>query len=155
MKHKKFRSIIHDNKKKVFKLEYTSGLYLECPYSALGIKLKVLESGLDKETGNHTFYFILEDGTTDYVPFDQPLSIANNADYVKEQALYEITKEINFFIKKEKISKNEIARRLNTSTSQLARLLDTTNYKKEMSRLIEIAVILNYTFSWEFHKKAV
>lgn len=38
--------------------------------------------------------------------------------------------------------------------SQLSRLLDTTNYRKELSRLIEIAAMLNYEFRWEFRKAA-
>ena len=52
----------------------------------------------------------------------------------------------------EKVPKREIARRLNTSMSQLTRLLNTTNYEKELSRLIEIAAILNYELKWEFKK---
>lgn len=77
-----------------------------------------------------------------------------NPEYVKEQTLYQMTKRINQFIASEKISKRELARRLNTSMSQLSRLLDTSNYRKELSRLIEIATILDYEFKWEF-KKAV
>ncbi|MBI3535811.1 MAG: hypothetical protein HY072_10055 [Deltaproteobacteria bacterium] len=154
MKHKKFKKAEFDNKKRVFHLEYTSGLKLDCPYFALTIKGKVLQSGPDVETGGHSFYFISENRKKDYVPFDQPLHIAQNPAYVKEQTLYQMTKWINEFIKCESISKRELARRLNTSLSQLARLLDTTNYKKELSRLIEIAATMNYEFKWEFKKAA-
>jgi hypothetical protein len=154
MKHKKFKKVEFDNKKRVFHLEYTSGLRLDCPYSALKIKGKVVDAGPDAEVGGHSFYFTLENGEKDYVPYDQPLHIAQNPEYVKEQTLYQMTKRLNEFIKREGVSKRELARRLNTSLSQLARLLDTTNYKKEMSRLIEIAAILNYEFRWDFEKAA-
>lgn len=154
MKHKKFKKVIHDNKKRVFHLEYTSGLKVDCPYSSLGIKEKVLDAAPDEEAGEHSFYFVLESGRKDYVPYDQPLHIAQVPEYVKEQALYEITKAINEFIREGKVSKRELTRRLGTSMSQLSRLLDPTNYKKELSRLIEIAAMLNYEFKWEFKKAA-
>ena len=100
MKHKKFKKVILDNKKRVFHLEYTSGLKLECPYSALGIHEKVMDAAPDSEVGGHSFYFILESGKKEYVPFDQPLHIAQTPEYVKQQTLYEITKAINEFIDK-------------------------------------------------------
>jgi len=154
MKHKKFKAVEFDNKKRLFHLSYTSGLKVECPYSALGIHEKVTDAAPDSESGDHAFYFVLESGKKDYVPYDQPLHIAQNPDYVKQDTLYKMTKAINEFIRKEKVPKRELARRLNTSMSQLSRLLDVTNYKKELSRLIEIAAMLNYEFKWKF-KKAV
>ncbi len=118
----------------------------------LGIQKKVVEAGPDEEVGGHSFYFVLEDGKKDVVPYDQPLHIAQHPEYLKEQTLYGMTKRINQFIGQEKISKRELARRLGTSMSQLTRLLNPTNYKKELSRLIEIAAILDYEFTWEFKK---
>lgn len=76
MKHKKFKKVTFDNKKRMFHLEYTSGLKIECPYSALGIRENVTDAGPDSEVGRHSFYFILKNGKKDYVPYDQPLHIA-------------------------------------------------------------------------------
>jgi len=154
MKHKKFKKAEFDNRKRVFHLEYTSGLKIECPYSALGIHGKVIESAPDTEAGHHSFYFILENNKKEFVPFDQPLYITQNPEYVKQHTLYEVTKQLNEFIERGKVSKRELARRLGTSLSQLARLLDSSNYKKELSRLIELAAILDYEFKWEFKKAA-
>lgn len=154
MKHKKFKKVAFDNKKRVFILEYTSGLKVDCPYSCLGIKGKIIEAGSDVEVGHHSFYFVTENGKKDFVPYDQPLHIVQNPEYVKHQTLYEVTKQLNGLIEKAKVPKRELARRLGTSLSQLARLLDATNYKKELSRLIELAVMLNYEFKWSFKKAA-
>lgn len=154
MNHKKFKKVIFDNKKKVFHLEYTSGLKVECPYSALGIRSLVIEAAPDIESGQHSFYFILNNGKKNYVPFDQPLHIMQHPEYVKQQTLFEVTKQLNKLIDRCGISKRELARRLGTSLSQLARLLDVTNYKKELSRLIELAALLNFEFKWEFRKAA-
>lgn len=154
MKNRKFKMVMFDNKKRVFHLEYTSGLKIDCPYFSLGIREKVKDAAPDREAGDHSFYFVLESGKRDYVPYDQPLHIAQNPEYVKQQTLYEMTKMINEFIREEKIPKRELARRLGTSMSQLLRLLDTTNTKKELARLIEIAALLNYEFKWEFRKAA-
>ena len=127
---------------------------MDCPYSALGIRDKVIEAGPDKEVGGHSFYFTLGNGKKDYVPYDQPLHIAQNPEYVRQQTLYEMTELLNRLIKESKVPKRELARRLGTSLSQLTRLLDTTNYKKELSRLIELAAMLNYEFKWEFKRAA-
>lgn len=154
MKHKKFKKVVMDNKKKVFHLKYTSGLDIECPYSALGISGNIVEAAPDKEVGHHSFYFVTAEGQKNFVPFDQPLHIAQNPEYVKEQTLYAVTKEVNALIIKSKVSKRELARRLGTSLSQLARLLDATNYRKELARLIEIAAMLDYEFQWQFKKAA-
>ena len=115
-------------------------------------KGKVIEAAPDLEDGGHSFYFVMENGKKDYVPFDQPLHIVQNPSYVKEYTLFQMTKKLNEFIKAEGVSKRELARRLDTSLSQLTRLLDTTNYKKELSRLIEITAMLNYKFKWEFKR---
>ena len=154
MKHIKFKKVAFDNKKKLFHLEYRTGLKIDCPYSALGIRDKVVDAGPDPEVGFHSFYFKLENGHIDYVPYDQPLYIVQHPDYVKEETLFEMTRQLNQFIKASKVPKRELARRLGTSMSQLLRLLDTTNYKKEMSRLVEIAIMLNYEFKWSFKKAA-
>lgn len=154
MKHNKFKKAVFDNKKKVFHLEYNSGLKIDCPYSALGIHDQVVESGPDPEVGFHSFYFKLGNGHIDYVVNDQPLYIVQHPDYVKQMTLFEMTKQLNKFIKESKTPKRALARRLGTSMSQLSRLLDTTNYKKDLSRLIEIATMLNYEFKWSFKKAA-
>jgi len=154
MKHRKFKNVEIDNRKRIFRLEYTSGLKLDCPYFSLGIRGKVVTAAPDPETGAHSFFFTLDDGRTDYVPFDQPLHIARNPEYIKEQTLHAMTKQLNEFIRREKVAKRVLARRLNTSPSQLERLLDPANYQKEMSRLVEIGAILNYTFRWQFEKAA-
>ncbi|MBI4211051.1 MAG: helix-turn-helix transcriptional regulator [Deltaproteobacteria bacterium] len=154
MKHRKFKKAIFDNKKKVFYLEYSSGLKLECPYSALSVENKIVDSGPDEETGHHSFYFVTDQGKKEFVPFDQPLHIAQHPEYVKQQTLYHVTKQVNKMLQASSISKRELARRLGTSLSQVSRLLDTTNEKKELSRLIEIAAILDYEFKWQFKKAA-
>ncbi len=154
MKHEKFKSVQFNNKKKVFHLIYTSGLEVDCPYSALKIDKNVVEAGPDKEVGNHSFYFILENDYTGYVPFDQPLHIINHPDYVKEEVMCKLTIELRDIVASRNISKRELARRLETSVTQVNRLLDQTNYKKDLSRLIEIATIIGYEFKWSLKKAA-
>lgn len=154
MKHKKIKQVEWDNKKKLFHVKYTSGLEVDCPYSALGVRENVVEAAPDKEVGQHSFYFMTESGKKDFVPYDQPLHIVQNPEYVKQQTLFEVTKKINQFIEEEHVSKRELCRRLSTSMTQLSRLLDVTNYNKELSRLIEIAAMLNYEFQWKFKRAA-
>jgi hypothetical protein len=154
MKHMRFKKIDFNNRKKIFILEYTSGLVIECPYFSFGIKHNIVDAGTDREVGNHSFYFILENGYKDYVPFDQPLHIVQNPDYILEETLYKMTGQLNKFIVSSRISKRQLARLLKTSVSQLNRILDPANYKKDIGRLIEIAALLNYEFLWDFKKAA-
>ena len=154
MKHRKFELVTFNNKKKVFHLIYTSGLQVECPYSSLSIGKNVVEAGPDKEVGSHCFYFVLENGYTGCVPFDQPLHIIRHPDYVREEVLYKVTVELQDIIALKKIPKRELARRLKTSVTQVNRLLDQTNYNKDLSRLIEIATIIGYEFKWSLKKAA-
>ncbi len=154
MKHRKFKYVIFNNRKKVFNLTYTSGLEVECPYSALAIKKKVVEAGPDPEVGYHSFYFKLEDEYIGYVPFDQPLHIVKNPDYLRAEAVNRMTHEVKDMYEKKNISKREIARRMNTSVTQINRLLDINNFDKDISRLIQMAAVLGHEFQIFFKKAA-
>lgn len=154
MKHRKYRAVTFNNKKKVFNLVYTSGLEIECPYSGLFINNKVVEVGLDKETGNHCFYFVLEDGEKHYITHDQPLYVVKNPDYIRHDTLCNVTIKLQNIMELRKISKREVARRLKTSVTQVNRLLDQTNYNKDLSRLIQMAAVLGYEFELSFKKAA-
>lgn len=154
MKHKKFKRVGFNNRRKVFVLEYTTGLKLECPYSSLGITQPIISAAPDKEVGNHSFYFVTKDGNIDYVPYDQPLSIAQHPEFIKQELLFNMTQRLNELIAKSSISKRELARRLSTSLSQLERIIDPTNYKKNLSTLVQLAAILNYELNWKFTKAA-
>ncbi len=83
------------------------------------------------------------------MPFDQPLYISNNPDYMRQELMFELTMNIQSIIEDVGISKRELARSLKTSVTQINRLLDQTNYNKDLSRLIQIASLLNYDFDWE------
>lgn len=154
MKHNKFQKVEFNNKKRVFILHYTSGLTVECPYSSLNIKKKVIEAAPDKEVNSHSFYFVLENHKKDFVPYDQPLHIVQHPEYMRREILFYITRDVKKFIDRSNISKREVARRLKTSVSQLSRLLDPTNYNKNLTKLLEIANLLNYEFEWKFKKAA-
>ncbi len=152
MKHMKFKSVRFNNRKKVFNLTYTSGLEVECPYSALAIDKKVIEAGPDPEVGYHSFYLKLENGEIDYVPFDQPLHIVKNPDYLRSEAISKMTHEVKDMYEEKNISKREIARRMNTSVTQINRLLDINNFDKNLSRLIQMAAVLGYEFELSLKK---
>ncbi len=51
------------------------------------------------------------------------------------------------------LSKREIARRLGTSPAQLYRLLDPTNYRKSLQRLVLLLLILDCDVRWSVKKR--
>ncbi len=56
---------------------------------------------------------------------------------------YRLTLEAQKRIKESRLSKREIIRRLGTSTAQLYRLLDQTNYRKSVDQMLAPLQVLN------------
>ena len=55
---------------------------------------KVTDAAPDVEVGRHSFYFVLESGKIDYVPYDQPLHIVLS-DSEHQELLQAITGKID------------------------------------------------------------
>ncbi|MNL58237.1 hypothetical protein D3C87_1818590 [compost metagenome] len=55
---------------------------------------------------------------------------------------YQLTLEVLQYVEKGKVSKNELTRRLQTSPSQLARLLDTSNKNKSVDQMLRLLAVL-------------
>jgi hypothetical protein len=66
--------------------------------------------------------------------------------------LFEVTLKAQRTMKKSKLSKNEIFRRLGTSASQLARLLDQPNQKKSADKMLELLAVLGINVKPEFEE---
>ncbi len=65
---------------------------------------------------------MLVDDTIDYMPYDQPLAIIKDPEYMLQNHIEHIIAQIKDVLKKKKISKKYLAQQLVTSDNQIQRL---------------------------------
>jgi len=76
------------------------------------------------------------------MPYDQPLYLKKDPEYMLQLHIEHIVSDIKKMIKKKRISKAYIRDVLNTSDSQIQRLLDPSTVNKNLTQLYKIASIL-------------
>ena len=138
----RFKKVDFSNRRKELSLTYWSGRTVTLHFNALGIKKKIASMHIDKETGGSSAILSFSDGTVEYLPYDQPLHIARDPDYLLQEHIELITAQILAEIRKKKISKKHLARQLKTSDSQIQRLLDPTILNKNLSQLYRVASLV-------------
>ena len=141
----KIRSIKHNNRKKVFEIRVSTRTFL-FPYSKTEPRPTpedpVARVFVDREIGQEGFTYVLESGQTGTVHVEQVLEYNQDPNHMRDLLLYRLTFEAQKRIDTSPLSKREIIRRLGTSAAQLYRLLDQTNYRKSVDRLLALLQVL-------------
>ena len=78
----RIRAVRFDNRKRVLHVDYASGKRIGVHYGHLGITQKVVGVWVDKETRGRSIGIRLQDGSEEYMPYDQPLALARDPDYL-------------------------------------------------------------------------
>jgi len=86
---------------------------------------------------------VLESGREGTVHVEQVLEYNQDPDYLRDLLLYKLTIEAQKRLQASVLSKREVIRRLGTSASQFYRLLDQTNYRKSVDRLLSLLHVLD------------
>ena len=146
MKHVKFKTVGFSNKKKQISLTYTSGKEVVIHYGQLGIKDNISDIWIDKETRGRSLGIEFADGHTDYMPYDQPLALVKDPDFILQNQIENIIAQIVEVLKERKISKHYLALQLKTSDNQVQRLLNPRFLNKNLTQLYKMAAILNLEF---------
>lgn len=154
MKSSKFKMISFNNHKKQFLFTYTSGKRAAVHYSQLGIKTPVATAWIDKETKGQSIGFTLSTGKTDYIPYDQPLALIKDSDYLLQNQIETIIAQIKEEISSRKLSKKYIAEQLKTSDNQIQRLLNPKILNKNLTQLYHILTLLNLEPEFRLRKAA-
>ncbi len=153
----KINSVTLNNRKKTICIETRKGV-LEYPFGKLDVrptaKNGIKEIFVDSELGNEAVTYLLESGKENSVHVDAFLEYNRDPNYLRMLFLFELTIKAQYSMKKAKISKNEVCRRLGTSASQLARLLDQANHKKSVDRMLELLAVLGVNVKPEFEDVA-
>ena len=142
----KIRSVKHNNRKKAFEVKTSSATY-QIPYSKVALQPstadRIARIFVDPELAREGFTYILESGEQGTVHMDQVLEYNQDPSYLRNALLYRLTIEVQKRVKASALSKREIIRRLGTSATQFYRLLDQTNDRKSVDRLLALLQVLD------------
>ena len=153
-KTERIRSVSFDNRRKVITVGYTSNKKIDLHYGQLGLTKKIVAVWVDKETQGKSVGIRFLDGSEDYMPYDQPLALARDSDYLLRTQIERVVAHIKRRLLEKHISKRYLAEQLGTSYNQIQRLLDPTILNKNLEQLYRIGRILGLEFEWTL-KEAV
>jgi hypothetical protein len=82
-------------------------------------------------------------GIESSVHIEQVLEYNQDPSYMRDLLLYKLTIEAQKRVATSSLSKREIIRRLGTSPAQFYRLLDSTDYRKSIDRILLLLHVLD------------
>jgi len=142
----KILEVAADHPKRAFVVTIARG-DLELPFAKLDPPLsktdRVRTVYVDEELGREGFTYELADGREGTVHVDQVLDFNRDPAYLADLLLYQLTLEAEKRWKSSGLGIRQLARRLETSPSQIYRLLDTTNYRKSVRQMLGLLAALD------------
>jgi hypothetical protein len=142
----KITSVAANNRKRAFEVVTRRGQWL-FPYSKTEPSPTPLdplvELYIDPELGREGFTYVLASGAEGSVHIDHVLDYNEEPGYMRDLLLYNLTVEALDRIEASPLSRREIIRRLGTSPAQFYRLIDPTNYRKSVDKLLSLLQVLD------------
>ena len=142
----KITSVTANNRKRAFEVKTRRGQW-PFPYSKAELAPTpsdpLVELYIDPELGREGFTYLLASGAEGSVHIDHVLDYNEEPGYMRDLLLYNLTVEALERIEASPLSKREIIRRLGTSPAQFYRLLDTTNYRKSIDKMLALLQVLD------------
>ena len=142
----KIRSVKTNNRKHAFEVGTWRNRYI-FPYArcepAPSATDPVEAVSIDDELGREAFTYRLKSGLEGSVHIEHVLEYNEDPAYMRDLLLYKLTLEAGKRVEESTLSKREIIRRLNTSPAQFYRLLDQTNYRKSLDKLLFLLRVLD------------
>jgi len=153
----KIRSVAHNNRRKSFEVKTAKSAFV-LPFSQVEPRPAVCRSHRsrlrDKALAARRSPTFSSPARRATVHIEQVLEYNQDPDYLRDALLYKLTIEAQKRLAVTPLSKNEIVRRLGTSPSQLARLLDQTNYRKSVDKLLALLHVLGCDVDLRVREKA-
>jgi hypothetical protein len=103
----------------------------------------IAELVIDDELGREGFTYRLASGAESEVLMDWILEYNLDPGYMRDLLLYNLTVRALDALETTPLSRREIIRRLGTSPAQFYRLLDPTNYRKSIDKMVELLFVLD------------
>lgn len=151
---KKFKNAEFNNRKRQIIFTYTDGKTVTSHYGQFGIKNTIARIWVDRETSGQSIGLEFADGKKDYIPFDQPLALARDPEYLLQNQIEIIIAHIKNALKVRSLSKRYLAEQLKTSDNQIQRLLDPEITNKNWSQLYKILALLDIEPKFSIRKAA-
>lgn len=154
MKQARLKSVDFNNRKKQLEVVYAGGKKIFVHYRSLGIQSNIREAWVDKETGGRSVGMKFDNGKLDFMPYDQPLAIHKDPDFLLQHQIELLTARIKEALRTKKISKRYLAEQLHTSDNQMQRLLNPKILNKNLSQLYQIGSFLGLELDITLKKAA-
>jgi len=142
----KITSVVANNRKRAFEVGTRRGQWL-FPYSKAEPEPRasdrLIELYIDPELGREGFTYLLASGAEGSVLMDHVLDYNEEPGYMRDLLLHNLTVEALERLKTSPLSKREIIRRLGTSPAQFYRLIDPTNYRKSVDKMLTLLRVLD------------
>lgn len=141
----KIDAITADNRRKAFSVRAGSKKYW-MPYARLPVTPtpdnSVVAVGAEPEIGSEGFTYRLADGSEDTIHLDAVLDYNRDPEYMQSLLLYQLTVSALEALEECPVGVRELSRRLDTSASQVYRLLDTANQSKSIGQMVSLLHLL-------------
>ncbi len=145
-----------NNHRRMFEVRTRSST-LAFPYSRAtprpGARDRIRELYVDPELDREGFTYVLESGQEGSVHIDSVLEYNEDPHYMADLLLYKLTLEAQRRAKESSLSMREMARRLATSVPQVYRLLDQTNCRKSLHKLVSLLSVLDCDVTMTVRKR--
>jgi hypothetical protein len=142
----KITSVRANNRKRAFEVETRRGQWL-FPYGkaepAPTPSDPLVELYIDPELGREGFTYVLASGAEGSVHIDHVLDYNEEPGYMRDLLLHNLTVEALMHLEASPLSRREIIRRLGTSPAQFYRLIDPTNYRKSVDKMLTLLRVLD------------
>ncbi len=142
----KIKSVRANNRKHAFEARTWRGV-MSFPYSKADPAPKaddpIAKLSVDPELGSEGFTYRLASGLEGSVHIDQVLEYNQDPAHLRDLLLHELTLEAQKCLQASPLSKREVIRRLGTSPAQFYRLLDQTNQRKSVDKLLSLLQVLD------------
>ena len=142
----KITSVIANNRKRAFEVTTRRGQWT-FPYGRAEPPPTptdpVVELYIDPELGREGFTYRLASGAEGSVLMDHVLDYNEDPAYMRDLLLYSLTVEALERLETSPLSRREIIRRLGTSPAQFYRLIDPTNYRKSVDKMLTLLRVLD------------
>lgn len=148
----KIKNVAVNNRKKCIEVD-TGQKKLDLPFSRLRVKPsmrnRIVKVYVDPELGHKGITYHLDSGKEDSIHLDAFLDYNRDPKFLRDIAIHKLSIEAQKAFKHSGLSKHEVIRRLQTSPSQLYRLLDPTNHKKSIDEMLRLLSVLGYEVKWD------
>ena len=142
----KIRSVRQNNHKHAFEVMTWRGQFT-LPYSKVHpiptTADPIVDVLVDAELGREGFTYRLTSGLVGSIHVEQVLEYNQDPGYMRDLLLYQLTLEAAKRVDECPLAKREIIRRLGTSPAQFYRLLDPTNYRKSVDKVLALLHVLD------------